>query len=267
MHSLMPYFLSPLILASALGSARLHAAGASPVLVELFTSEGCSSCPPADAFSAELEGTRSAAGAEVIVLGEHVDYWNHLGWTDPYSSPAFSRRQQAYAAAFGLTSVYTPQMVIDGASEKVGSDRNGVRQAIAEAAGRPKATVSLGPAQGDGGQACPLWIKVEGLRPGPAETPVALYLAVAEDRLESQVARGENAGRRLTHAAVVRRLTRIAVLGPGEGSYATTVRVPLDPAWKRKDLRAVAFVQSEARGRILGAASARLPDPGAPPAS
>jgi hypothetical protein len=263
MRPLIPALIQILVLVSGLATAAAHGATPQagrpgPVLVELFTSEGCSSCPPADAFLAELEGTHTASGAEVIVAGEHVDYWNNLGWADPYSSPAFSQRQRAYAASLRQSTVYTPQVVVDGTDERVGSDRGEVRQAIATAAARPKARVSLAPAQvspPDAGQGYALQISIDGLHPGSADGPAALYLAITEDGLQSRVTRGENAGRLLTHVAVVRRLTRVAVLDRGRDSYATTVRVPLDPAWKGKALRAVAFLQAEGSGHILGAAS------------
>src|SRR5215468_4014633 len=115
----------------------------SPVVVELFTSEGCSSCPPADAVLAQLQQTQPVAGAEVIALGEHVDYWNYIGWSDPFSAPVFSQRQNDYTNAFGAFSVYTPQMVVDGQTEFVGSKMSKALDAIAKAARAPKAKVQL----------------------------------------------------------------------------------------------------------------------------
>src|SRR5215213_894825 len=114
-----------------------------PVLVELFTSEGCSSCPPADALLETLDRTQPVAGAETIVLSEHVDYWNQIGWTDPFSSEQFSQRQQAYAKRLRIDGAYTPQMVVDGTAEFVGSDRKVGLAAIGKAAGIPKAVVRI----------------------------------------------------------------------------------------------------------------------------
>src|SRR5262249_53559615 len=114
-----------------------------PVLVELFTSEGCSSCPPADVLLMQLDQLQPIAGAEVIALSEHVDYWNYLGWADPYSSSTFSRRQEEYSDAFGGDKVYTPQMVVDGQREFVGSRVSEAKETIAKAAKTAKAKVSL----------------------------------------------------------------------------------------------------------------------------
>src|ERR1700691_2578855 len=109
-----------------------------PVLVELFTSEGCSSCPPADALLEKLDGEQPIAGAQIIVLSEHVDYWNHLGWKDPFSSAAFSARQEMYAHRFSLDGPYTPEMVVNGSAECNGSDAQKAESAIRHAIQEPK---------------------------------------------------------------------------------------------------------------------------------
>src|SRR5215831_10819641 len=127
----------------AWGSDSVSEANArTPVLVELFTSEGCSSCPPADRFLEKLDH-QPIAGAEMIVLSEHVDYWNHIGWKDPYSAHLYSERQSVYGNRFGLDSVYTPQMVVDGSSEFVGSNPALADRAFAKALGVPKISVHL----------------------------------------------------------------------------------------------------------------------------
>ena len=117
-------------------------AGPVPVVVELFTSEGCSSCPAADAALRELETSQAAPGIEVIALGQHVDYWNRLGWKDPYSAAAFTERQRGYATGFG-TGSYTPQAVVNGRYELVGSQRTALVAAVRQAAQAPRATVTL----------------------------------------------------------------------------------------------------------------------------
>jgi len=229
-------FLVSLAAAGVCGTGR-----PAPVLVELFTSEGCSSCPPADALLMELQ-----EAGEVCVLSEHVDYWNRLGWVDPFASAQFSERQKHYADRL-RSGIYTPQMVVDGRTELVGSDKAGALRAIADAARQPKAAVAVAP--GGGGS---LAIRVEPL-PG-AQGPLDVYLAVTEGRLHSQVLRGENAGRRLEHTAVVRRLTVLGGPAPGQ-AFTATPQVAVDPGWKRGDLRAVVFVQERMSGRILGTAA------------
>jgi hypothetical protein len=238
-------------------SIGTKAASETPVLVELFTSEACSSCPPADGLLADLIHAQPVTGAEVIVLSEHVDYWNQLGWTDPFSSADFSRRQSDYADVFDSHPVYTPQMVVDGRFEFIGSDARESRRAIQEAARQPKAemTVVFSPTAEDSGA---LEVRVAKLPEGVAGR-VNLWLAVAEDDLETNVERGENAGKRLKHAAVVRRLKKLAEIKPKASvplSWSRTVR--LDPAWKSSSLRAVVFLQERNSRRIVGVAAARL---------
>jgi hypothetical protein len=168
-----------------------------PVLVELFTSEGCSDCPPADALLARLDTAQFVPGAQAIVLSEHVTYWNHLGWRDPFSFDAMSERQSQYARRLALDDVYTPQMVVDGTQQFVGSDAAALTHAIARAATQAKPQLSLQNAHLTGST---LSFSVR----GQANTGAALVVALAEDATHSEVTRGENAGRILHHVAVAR---------------------------------------------------------------
>jgi hypothetical protein len=239
--------------------------GRAPVIVELFTSEGCSSCPPADEVLMRLSRMQSVSNARVIVLGEHVDYWNNLGWVDPFSSPQFRARQNDYAQAFKVESVYTPQMVVNGRAEFVGDDIGRAMSEIGRAAAQPSATVSLKAVKNATDQE--LFELAVNIRDLPAinirgkrgVAPVDVYLAVTEDNLTSNVQHGENSGRSLRHAAVVRSFGVIGNMDPREKdevSLRPTLKIPSN--WKRKDLHAVVFVQERSTRHILGAESVSL---------
>jgi len=168
-------------------------------LVELFTSEGCSSCPPADRLLARLAAEARDSGEPVFTLSFHVDYWNYLGWADPYSDPAFSARQRAYSQALGET-VYTPQMIVNGRRAFVGSDAARVRRDLAEALRQPALiTLAAGvsPVTAEG------VLLVSYAAPDLPEDAV-VHLAVVERGLSQNVTRGENTGRTLDHENVVR---------------------------------------------------------------
>ena len=212
-----------------------------PVLVELFTSEGCSSCPPADRLLARLAAEQSVPGARVVPVSFHVDYWDRLGWKDAYSSAAFTERQGAYAARLGNAGrVYTPQMIVDGRKELVGSDERAARRAIEAAAKEPAALVRVVP-DGDGE------FRVTAVG---ASGPADVLLAVTEDPPASDVTRGENAGRKLTHVAVAREL-RILGAVDERGRFDGRARVaPPPPALGPR--RVIAFAQDRASGRVLG---------------
>ncbi|MBC8085560.1 MAG: DUF1223 domain-containing protein [Hymenobacter sp.] len=222
--------------------------GKVPVVVELFTSEGCSSCPSADAALRELETAQSVAGAEVLALGQHVDYWNRLGWKDPYSSPAFTQRQRDYAEGFGAGS-YTPQAVVNGQYAFVGSRRQELAETVAKAARAPHATVRLSRAATGS-----LSVYVADL---PTAKPATVLLALTETGLSSQVGRGENSGRLLHHAAVVRELRPLGSVG-ADGTFVAAVPLKLNARWKAPNVRAVVLVQETGSRHIVGVGSLPL---------
>ena len=239
---------------ASLPKEPVHAGAATPVLVELFTSEGCSSCPPADTLLQKLKAEQSVSGAHIIALGQHVDYWHSSGWSDPYSSHDFSDRQNAYATAFRSNSVYTPQMVVDGKTEFVGSDAGRARNAIADAARQPKpAQITL---SGDDKKGT---IQIAALPAGTwdARDTADVYFAVAEDGLSSDVKSGENGGRHLAHASVARQLTRVGSLKPGE-PFSASAAIHLPSGAKRDHSSLVAFVQARQSRRILGVSEKSL---------
>jgi hypothetical protein len=224
-----------------------------PVVVELFTSEGCSSCPPADALLRKFDAQPFPA-AELIVLSEHVDYWNHIGWTDPYSSHVYSERQSAYGDRLHLDGVYTPQMIVDGAHEFVGSNSDDAQKAIAKATENSKIAVRITEAKLEG-DTLDVHIEAGPLPTGARSADVILIAAL--NHAESQVAAGENSGRRLTHVAVVRGLKKAGSIAPGQ-AFSQDVTVKLDKPANAADLRAIALVQEPGPGKILGAAQERL---------
>jgi hypothetical protein len=192
-----------------------------PVVIELFTSEGCSSCPPADSLLKKLAWDQGVPGADVIALGFHVTYWDRLGWKDPFSLPLATDRQQAYSRVFGEDRIYTPQAVIDGQDELVGSDEAGVRRAIANAAKRPHTRITLEPTYTRDGVSAR--ITIPGVPPGIKE-PLDLLFFVTEGGLTSDVKRGENRGRALQHEAVVRGMTHAGTINAdAKFPFVTTV--------------------------------------------
>ena len=279
---------------------------ATPVVVELFTSEGCSSCPPADALLQRLAAA-GQDGVRVIALGEHVDYWDRLGWKDRFSSGELTARQRTYASRFNIDSIYTPQMVVDGRTEFVGSDASAARSAITKAAAARHGTVTLalegGPerpapqpagvvrpsemarpftdvarpfvdvARPFTGVARPLTVArpfadvarpfqgrvtvtVTNLPPVSRGDHADILLGITEDHLQSDVKAGENRGRVLAHAPVVRKLTTIGEVVGESGSAATELTIA--PDWRREHLTIVAFVQERRSRTVLAAVSLPL---------
>ena len=213
------------------------------VLVELFTSEGCSSCPPADRNLAFLEKEQPAGQAEIVTLAFHVDYWDRLGWKDAYSSPLFTQRQEFYSEAFKLDSIYTPQMVVDGKTEFVGNDSGRAAKVITEAAKNQKGTVEIVKNEDK------LTIKIADL---PEHENTTVYLAIAEDNLVSNVARGENSGKTLEHQSVVRELKTVGILNSRQKTLEIETSLQLNSNWKRDNLKIIVFAQENGSRKILG---------------
>jgi len=231
----------------------------SPVVVELFTSEGCSSCPPADALLAQLAERPPGENVQVIALEEHVDYWDELGWVDPFSSRALTNRQYAYAETLGNRNAYTPQMVVQGQAEFVGNHAQLARQKIEDAASNATAPVTLEQTQAEDKGGANLKVTI-GKLTGTAKGGAAeVWLAITETGLHTAVMGGENAGHELHHSAIVRTMRKIGeARADGEPSFSANATASLHSDWKRENLRAVVFVQEKKSRRILGAAQIRI---------
>jgi hypothetical protein len=208
-----------------------------PILVELFTSEGCSSCPPADKTLARLHEAQPVPGVQLLVLSEHVDYWDNLGWKDPYSDALFTDRQSRYGSR-----TYTPQAMVDGRVDVLGSDGDGIARAAKAAAEEPHGAVALKRSDQN------VQITVSAL---PKHGAAQVWLAVVEDGLVDKVTKGENAGRTLAHTAVVRKLQGVGSIAASETQWTGEAKVPNDAAWKNP--RVVVFVQDRKELRVLAA--------------
>lgn len=241
----MALLTAVLAVRASIGSDRV------PVLVELFTSEGCDSCPPADQVLMRLARERNIGGADVIVMSEHVDYWNYLGWRDPYSSRQFTDRQNEYASALGRDGVYTPQMIIDGRYDVLGGKYAEVATTLSQASRSPKGMMNV--TIRSRGNEVDLHVAAN-----PCSERANIYAAVTEDNLFNNVSRGENKGLKLSHVAVVRRLT---LLGSAKRntSFTTDSAIKVAPEWKTADLHAVVFAQSTKSKAILSVSEVPFP--------
>ena len=214
------------------------------VLVELFTSEGCSSCPPADRVLSQLEKQQPNSEAEIITLAFHVDYWNYLGWKDEFSSKAFSERQSGYAERFKLDSIYTPQMVVDGETQFVGSNLDTANKAISDSAKSGKATIGISNQNGK--------LNVKITDAPTRDDDAYVWLAIAEDDLKTNVRRGENGGKSLDHVSVVREMKLLGNLAAADKIFEAETAVKYNSAWKKENLKFVVFVQGKASKKIFG---------------
>ena len=245
-----------LMIALAFFSAGLLSADSArvPVIVELFTSEACAGCPAADALLARLERTQPIPGAQIIALEEHVDYWNQLGWNDPFSLAQLHARQNEYALAAHVQNIYTPQMIVNGMVGFEGTNAEAAYREIGRVAQTPLNTVELKTAPNSrDSELIDLSVRVTNPK-GASLQDAKLYLAVTEGDLIGRVGGGENAGRSVRHSAVVRSFNaigRIDPAGASVGQVVSTLRIPR--AWRRENLRAVVFVQEQQTFRIVGA--------------
>jgi hypothetical protein len=226
-----------------------------PVLVELFTSEGCSSCPPADALLKTLEHTQPVAGATVVALSEHVDYWNHDGWTDRFSSSQYTDRQRKYVRLLKLPGSYTPQMVVDGKVEFTGSDAPRAEREIARARADAKVAMTISGMQPSNGKEINFRLATEASPSGRAPQSMDVIVMVATPEAETQVQAGENGGRTLHHIDVARSIERVASIHRGE-AFAHDLTIKLPPGIGN-DFLLVAFLQESSTGTVWGVASER----------
>ncbi len=222
---------------------KIEKASKQRILVELFTSEGCYSCPPAERLLAKLDKEQPFEDAELITLAFHVDYWDYLGWKDKYASPLFSQRQRVYDRKFRTGKIYTPQMIVDGDIEFVGSRKKSAEKAIKKSVKNEKATVKLKLNKDK------LIVKISEL---PEHKDATVYLAIAEDNLSTDIKRGENAGKNLTHLSVVRSLNALGRIMPNDKSFEAKKNLQIQKDWKKKNLKLVVFIQENRSRKVIG---------------
>ena len=213
-----------------------------PVLIELFTSEGCSSCPPADRL---LEKIAAEKDTNVYVLSFHVDYWNYIGWKDPFSQARFTERQRNCARQFSLESIYTPQIVVNGTTEFVGSDEQRIRAAIAKNSSVSPVSLEAKRKNNTTIQLSCSW---------QSTGPLLLHVALVQKKAITAVKRGENNGKTLHHVNVVRQLKTVdAISGTG------TVEIDFPAGLKEMDYQLIVFTQNKKNLSVEGAGQTGVP--------
>lgn len=213
-----------------------------PVLVELFTSQGCPSCPAADKVLAQLESSQPIAGAEIITLAWHVNLWDSFNWKDEFSSPVFTQRQVIYSRTLNIGEIYTPQMFVDGTVHFIGSKSDRAEKAITQAIKNPKPQVNL--LENDG----KLLIDIPNL---PKHQTATVYLAYTENNLERKVARGNNAGKTLENPSVARELQTVGMIDAQQNQFKGETFLQIRPEWKRENVSLIVFAQENATRKII----------------
>ena len=223
------------------------------VILELFTSEGCSSCPPADALLRNVNLKTAPSGQVIVGISEHVTYWNRLGWKDPYSREDFTERQNTYAARLAVDAPYTPQMVLNGREQFVGSDSARLSRALQAEAGRPASNLRIAANVSD---ASTIDVAID--FDGHTARGLDAVAIITDDADRSNVLRGENAGSLLQHVAVARTLQRIGtVTGKGRQQFKVQVPDSLRTSLHNRH-HLIVFLQEPGQGAILGAATQAL---------
>jgi hypothetical protein len=229
-----------------------------PVLVELFTSEGCSSCPPADELLVKLQADQPIPGVQIIGLEEHVDYWNHDGWMDPYSRAEWTARQQDYTARLKGASPYTPQMVVDGQREFLGNNPNATVDAIRESAQQQKTCIVIAASVPSKGETRRFEVRVGNLPASSGQDKAEVWLVVAEEGLPGSAKAGENSGKSWEHAAIVRSMQKIGSAASSSEPFVSSPQIKLKSIWKKDNLRIVMFVQERKTRRVIGVATTKV---------
>jgi len=218
------------------------------VLVELFTSEGCSSCPPADQLLRQIDGKHMGADTLIVGISEHVTYWDHDGWKDPFSADVITQRQNEYSRRFNIESVFTPQMVVNGESQQVGGDGTKLQQAIEKAHAADANALQIAGVKLDG-TALEATVSFAGAMPAQG---AEVFAVIAEDETTEHVLSGENKGRTLAHASVARSITQVGKLRAA-GDLPLKLKLPPADAGTRRHL--VVWAQEPGSGRVLGVGS------------
>jgi hypothetical protein len=246
--------------ASAPAASGDASAAKTPVLVELFTSEGCNTCPPADKVLGYMQEKQPFPGTTIIALEEHVDYWNHDGWTDPFSSAKWTERQRDYESIFKKPEPYTPQMIVDGKKELVGSNGPGVIDAVKSAVQTPKTDVKIVAGTVDSKGVRHYTVTTGKLVGASGGDSPEVWLAVTEDGLQSSVNAGENSGQTLHHAATMRSLQKIGVADANKSpeSFTGDAAVKFDSKWNAANSHVVVFIQEKKSREVLGASEIPL---------
>ncbi len=244
--------------AQSTAPVKSNSGAAAFAVVELFTSEGCSSCPPADELLSSLAKDARREGRPVHLLAFHVDYWDRLGWKDPYADGAFTERQRGYAEHFASRGAYTPQMIVNGTTEFVGSNRTQASRAIDDALKR-KATTAVKLA----GLTRTASVVTLDYSVTPVPANAVLHLALVERGLVTKVRDGENAGRSLRHDNVVRHFQTLALADSGQGE--AVIQIP--SSLRAEHSSVIAYVQHAEGRSVLGATSVDLSGAAVRPAS